>query len=101
MTEHTHEHGEHGHTHSHEHTRAVVNRLSRAIGHLEAVRRMAEEGRDCSELLVQLAAVRSALNATSRIILKDHIEHCIVDAVEHGDQETLDELNRAIDRMLQ
>lgn len=101
MTEHTHEHGKHGHTHSHEHTRAVVNRLSRAIGHLEAVRRMAEEGRDCSELLVQLAAVRSALNATSRIILKDHIEHCIVDAVEHGDQETLDELNRAIDRMLQ
>lgn len=101
MTEHTHEHGGHGHTHSHEHTRAVVNRLSRAIGHLEAVRRMAEEGRDCSELLVQLAAVRSALNATSRIILKDHIEHCIVDAVEHGDQETLDELNRAIDRMLQ
>lgn len=101
MTEHTHEHGEHGHTHSHEHTRAVVNRLSRAIGHLEAVRRMAEGGRDCSELLVQLAAVRSALNATSRIILKDHIEHCIVDAVEHGDQETLDELNRAIDRMLQ
>ena len=101
MTEHTHEHGEHGHTHSHEHTRAVVNRLSRAIGHLEAVRRMAEEGRDCSELLLQLAAVRSALNATSRIILKDHIEHCIVDAVEHGDQETLDELNRAIDRMLQ
>ena len=91
---------EHRHVHSHEHTRAVVNRLSRAIGHLEAVRRMAGEGRDCSELLVQLAAVRSALNATSRIILKDHIEHCIVDAVEHGDQEALDELNRAIDRIL-
>ena len=103
MQEQAHEqHGHsHGHTHSHEHTRAVVNRLSRAIGHLEAVKRMAEEERDCSELLVQLAAVRSALNATSRIILKDHIDHCIVDAVEHGDQETLDELNRAIDRMLQ
>ena len=101
MAEHTHGHGEHGHTHSHEHTRAVVNRLSRAIGNLEAVRRMAEEGRDCSELLVQLAAVRSALNATSRIILKDHIEHCIVDAVERGDQETLEALNRAIDRMME
>ena len=79
----------------------MVNRLSRAIGHLEAVRRMAEEGRDSSELLVQLAAVRSALNATSRIILKDHIEHCIVDAVERGDQETLEALNRAIDRMME
>ena len=103
MQERAHEqHGHsHGHTHSHEHTRAVVNRLSRAIGHLEAVKRMAEEGRDCSELLVQLAAVRSALNATSRIILKDHIAHCIVDAVEHGDQETLEALNRAIDRMME
>lgn len=98
-TLHAHDHS-HPHTHSPEHTRAVVNRLSRAIGHLEAVRRMAEDGRDCSELLVQLAAVRSALNATSRLILKDHIAHCIVDAVEHGDQETLDELNRAIDRLL-
>lgn len=103
MQEQAHErHGHsHGHTHSHEHTRAVVNRLSRAIGHLEAVKRMAEEERDCSELLVQLAAVRSALNATSRIILKDHIVHCIVDAVEHGDQETLEALNRAIDRMME
>ena len=57
----------HGHTHSHEHTRAVVNRLSRAIGHLEAVKRMAEEERDCSELLVQLAAVRSALTSTGKV----------------------------------
>lgn len=79
-----HEHN-HGHTHSHEHTQAVVNRLARAIGHLEAVKSMVEDGRDCSEVLVQLAAVRSALSATGRMILKDHIEHCIVDAVEQND----------------
>lgn len=96
---HTHD-SSHPHSHSPEHTRAVVNRLSRAIGHLEAVRRMAEDGRDCAELLVQLAAVRSALNATSRLILKDHITHCIVDAVEHGDEQTIAELERAIDRLI-
>ena len=88
------------HTHSHEHTRAVSNRLARAIGHLEAVRGMVEEGRDCSEVLIQLAAVRSALASTSRIILKDHMEHCIVDAIEEHDQTALDELNRAIDKLL-
>lgn len=94
-----HEHN-HGHTHSHEHTQAVVNRLARAIGHLEAVKSMVEDGRDCSEVLVQLAAVRSALSATGRMILKDHVEHCIVDAVEQNDTEAIRELNRAIDQLL-
>ena len=48
------------HDHVHENQRAVVNRLSRAMGHLEKVRRMVEEGADCTEILVQLAAVCSA-----------------------------------------
>ena len=101
MSEHTHEHEHpHTHVHSHEHTAAVSNRLARAIGHLEAVRKMVEDNRDCSEVLIQLAAVRSALASTSRIILKDHMEHCIVDAIEEHDQTALDELNRAIDKLL-
>ena len=91
---------DHGHTHSHEHTQAVSNRLAHAIGQLEAVKHMVEDGRDCSEVLVQLAAVRSALSAVGRMILKDHIEHCIVDAVENDDTEAIRELNRAIDQLL-
>ena len=91
---------EHSHTHGHEHTRAVSNRLARAIGHLEAVRGMVEEGRDCSEVLIQLAAVRSALASTGRLILKDHLEHCIVDAIERNDQSAMDELERAIDKLI-
>ena len=100
-----HEHGiphehEHGHTHSHQHTRAVVNRLARATGHLERVKAMVEEGRDCSEVLIQLAAVRSALNNTGKVILKDHLEHCVVDALEAGDRAAIDELNRAIEQFV-
>ena len=57
--EHPHEASGHGHTHAN--TRAVVNRLARAIGHLEHVKKMVEEGRDCSEVLVQIAAVRAAI----------------------------------------
>lgn len=92
-----HSHGEHGHTHSHAHTKAVVNRLSRAIGHLESIRNMVKDGRDCSEVLIQLSAVKSAINNTGKVILQDHIEHCIVDAVEHGDTKKIEELNKAID----
>ena len=58
---HTHEtNPEHTHSHNHTQSKAVINRLSRAIGHLESVKRMVESGRDCTEVLMQLAAVQSA-----------------------------------------
>ncbi len=113
--DHTHEHGHahshddalpaanvhaHSHAHTHTNTKAVLNRLSKLIGHLNAVKHMVEEGRDCSEVLIQLAAVRSAINSTCKIILKDHIDHCIVDAVETGDTDTIEELNRAIEILM-
>ena len=97
-SDHTHGTGEHQHVHSHTHTKAVLNRLARAAGHLEYVRRMVEEGQDCTDVLMQLAAVRSALNNTAKIILKDHIEHCIVDAVEEGDEQAITDLCAAIDK---
>ena len=90
----------HGHKHSHAHTKGVVNRLARLIGHLQSVKKMVEEGRDCSEVLVQLAAVDSALKGVSRVIIKDHMEHCIVDAVQHEDREALEELSKAIDSFI-
>ena len=90
----------HSHQHAHQQTKAVLTRISRAQGHLEAVRKMIERGEDCAEVLVQLAAVISALNSTGRVILKDHIAHCIVDAVESGDNEAVESLNQAIDRFM-
>ena len=86
--------------HQHEQTEAVVRRLSRAIGHLQAVKRMLEEGRDCAEVLTQLAAVKSAINNVGKVILQDHLEHCIVEAIQQGDRGALDELNSAIDRFI-
>ena len=88
------------HSHVHENQKAVVNRLARAIGHLDKVKRMVEEGRDCAEILVQLAAVRSALDNTGKVILKDHMRHCMVDAVSAGDQEAIDDLCDAIDKLM-
>ena len=96
---HEHSHG-HGHGHVHANTKAVLNRLSRAIGHLESIKRMVEDGRDCSEVLIQLSAVKSAINNTGKVILKDHIEHCMVDAVESGDHKAIEELTDAIDRFM-
>ena len=93
-------HAHHGHTHSHTQTKVVLNRLSRAIGHLSAVKRMVEQGRDCSDVLIQLSAVNSALQGVSKIILKDHIEHCLVEAVKEDDKEAIDKLKEAIDKFV-
>jgi DNA-binding FrmR family transcriptional regulator len=49
---------------------------------------------------MQLAAVRSAISSICKIILKDHIDHCIVDAVKTGDMETIEELNKAIEILM-
>lgn len=92
---HSHEHG-----HTHENTKAVLNRLSRAIGHLQSVKRMVEEGRDCSEVLIQIAAVRSAIDNTGKVILQDHLKHCIVDAAREGDQQAIDDLCKAIEKYM-
>ena len=99
--EHTHD-GLPPHTHGHTHTntKAVLNRLSRAIGHLTSVRGMVERGQDCAEVLIQLAAVRSAINGVCEVILKDHLDHCIVDAVKTGDVQAIEELNKAIEMLI-
>ena len=101
--EHTHEHPHShadGHPHHHENTRAVLNRMSCAIGHMESIKTMIEDGRDCSEVLIQIAAVRSAINNIGKIILEDHIRHCVVDALETGDQKVLDDLDEAINKFV-
>lgn len=94
------DHHDHGHHHSHENTKAVLNRLSRAIGHLQSVKRMIEDGRDCSEVLVQIAAVRSAIDNTGKLILQDHLKHCIVEAAAEGDHQAIEDLCKAIEKYM-
>ena len=100
---HAHSHTEahsHSHPHVHESKKNVVNRLARAIGHLEKVKRMVEDDCDCAEVLIQIAAVRAAIENTGKVILQYHIQHCIVDAVEEGDDQAIASLCAAIDKFM-
>lgn len=87
---------------AHHHTRsqAVIHRLSRVIGHLEAIKTMVAEDRDCCEVLTQIAAAKAAINNIGREVLKDHIEHCVADAVQEGNRQALDDLAAALDRFM-
>ena len=96
-----HAHGiPHSHGHVHENQKAVLNRLSRAIGHLEKVKRMVEEGHDCSEVLIQLAAVRSALDNTGKVKQKDHKRPSMGDPVAARDEDGNADLCQAIAKFI-
>jgi len=63
----------------HKKTRQVLARLARIEGHVRAVKRMVERGRSCAEVLLQMAAVRAALDRAAKVLLADHMEHCLHD----------------------
>lgn len=69
-------------SHTHKHTQAVINRLSRIEGHIRAIKSMVQEERPCPDILIQLAAVRSAITKASKIVLEDHMESCLYNATE-------------------
>ena len=70
----------------------VTRRLNRAIGQLNGIKAMVEEDRYCGDVLTQLAAVESAIRSARRLVLQDHLETCVVERVQEGDTEVIDEL---------
>ena len=74
--------------------KAVTNRLARAIGHMEYVKRMVEDGRDPSDIVIQLSAVKSAVNATGIMMIEDQIDECL----KSGDQEQVLALLKAMEK---
>lgn len=78
-------------------SKAIVNRISRSTGHLRSVKTMVESGRDCSEVLIQLAAVKAEINNTSKEILKQYMAAVVEEAVIKEDMEKIKNLGKNID----
>lgn len=93
---------EHRHSHHHdpEEKKRQLNRLSRAIGHLQHVKQMIEDDEDCADVLTQISAVKSALNGLGKEIINEHISHCIYHAIENGDVKEIEEFQKAIEKYL-
>ncbi len=90
----------HAHHHSPEHKKRIVNRLARIIGHLNKVKDMVERDEDCADVLIQLSAVSAAIRSLGKVIISEHISHCIVHAIEDGDEKSVEDFKSAIDRFL-
>ena len=79
------------------HHRAIVNRLKTARGHLDAVIRMVDDGAYCPEIMKQLSAVQGSLERASRLVLRNHLETCVADAMRDGrTTQVVDELMEAL-----
>lgn len=74
--------------------KALRNRLNRMIGQLNGIGNMLDDNRYCGDILTQIAAVESALQSFGYIILQDHLETCVVEEIQQGNTEVL---NEAID----
>lgn len=94
-------HSHHSHIHSEESQRKIINRLSRIEGHVRGIKTMINEGRDCPEVLIQIAAIRGALDRVARLILDEHLSECITRAAQEGNIDTeIEALKSALDRFL-
>lgn len=85
----------------HKKTLLVINRLSRIEGHVRAVKRMLKEGKPCPDVLIQLAAVKSAVQKAAQVVLEDHIESCFGQAAISGaSEEQWTRLKAALDKYI-
>jgi CsoR family transcriptional regulator, copper-sensing transcriptional repressor len=101
LSSHSHAGVAHSHIHTEASQKAILNRLSRIEGHIRGIKSMVQESRPCPDVLVQIAAVRGALDRVARMILDEHLSECIVRAAEAGNIELeLAELRTALDRFL-
>lgn len=76
----------------------VQKRLNRIIGQLGGVKTMIDDNRYCGDVLTQLSAAQSGLNALSALILQNHMETCVVEQIQQGNMEVIEELTRLIRR---
>ena len=83
------------------HKARVQARLRRIEGQVRGVQKMVDEDRYCIDVLTQLGAVKAALDAVALLLLQDHTEHCVVEAIQAGDgSQKVRELNDAVERLI-
>ena len=80
----------------------LQNRLKRIEGQVRGVQRMVDEQAYCVDILTQIGSVVSALEKVGTILLKDHVEHCVRESIEKGEDadEKIEELTAAVERFL-
>ncbi|MDD2973044.1 MAG: metal-sensing transcriptional repressor [Lachnospiraceae bacterium] len=78
----------------------LIKRLNRIEGQIRGIRNMVEENRYCVDILTQVSAVSSALNAFNKVLLAEHIKSCVVEDIQSGQEEAVDELCALLQKLM-
>ncbi len=85
----------------HKERQRIINRLARIEGHVRAIKEMAKGGRDCPDLLLQIAAVQRALDSVAKVVLKDALQECVVSSIGRENQDkVLRDFQNALDHFI-
>lgn len=79
--------------------RKLKNRLNRMIGQLNGIGKMLDNNRYCGDILTQIAAVESALQSFGYLVLKEHMETCVVEEIQQGNTQVIDETVELIKKL--
>ena len=77
-----------------------MNRLNRVEGQVRGVKKMLEEEQYCLDILTQVSAIQAALNAFNKELLSSHIHSCVVEEIQKGNTEVVDELCESIKKLM-
>lgn len=80
--------------------RSLINRLNRIEGQVRGIRKMVEKEVYCVDILTQVSAIQSALNAFNKELIGNHIKTCVADGIRTGDDEVIDELVKIVRRLM-
>ncbi len=78
----------------------VDNRLATIEGHIKAIRKMLGENKDCIDLITQLLAVERSVRSASMLVLNNHLDTCVKEAVGNGDVSEVDEMHKLLEMFL-
>ncbi|TLS51251.1 metal-sensing transcriptional repressor [Paenibacillus antri] len=78
----------------------LISRLNRIEGQLRGVRGMIEKDTYCDDVLNQIASIQSALNGVGKLLLEGHMKSCIVDRIQAGEHEVIDELLVTVNKLM-
>lgn len=78
----------------------LINRLNRIEGQIRGIKGMLEKDAYCTDIIMQVSAVSSALNSFNRELLNTHIKTCVIDDIKNGNNDTVDELLNTLGKLM-
>lgn len=78
----------------------LIHRLNRIEGQVKGIKRMVEQNAYCTDILIQVSAINSALNSFNKELLANHIKTCVADDIRQGKDDTIDDLVKTLQRLM-